>query len=76
MKAAGYTLIIISWLLIITGIIYEIVLPYDYITSKTGGNQSKEVTKYLSKLYWYFIPAAVAGFTGGLLIHKHKKDLK
>jgi hypothetical protein len=73
MKNAGYVLIIISWMLILTGIIYEIVIPYDKIISQPVEHQSKKFMISLGNLYWFFIPAAIAGFTGGMLVHKHKE---
>lgn len=74
MKNSGYFLIIISWVLILAGIINELVLPYDSIIKGSAEIQSNNVLISLNKLYWYFIPAALAGFAGGLFIHKSKKE--
>lgn len=73
MKNSGYFLIIISWVLILAGIINELVLPYDSIIKGSAEIQSNNVLISLNKLYWYLVPAALSGFAGGLLIHKCKK---
>jgi len=74
MKRTGYFLIIISWLLILAGITNELVLSYDSIISGPAEIRSNNVFISLNKLYWYFIPAALTGLAGGLLIHKSKKN--
>lgn len=76
MKNIGYLLIILSWILLLSGIMIELVMPYNNIISEPAEEQPKLVRLSLGELYWYFIPAAVTGFTGGLIIHRHKMNKK
>lgn len=67
-------MIVLSWMLIISGILNELVLPYDSIINAHAEVQSNKILLSLNKLYWYFVPAAFTGFAGGLLVHKYKKE--
>lgn len=75
-KNIGYTLIMMSWILILVGILNEFVFPYNTIVAGSADIQSKKIMLSLNGLYWYFIPASFSGIAGGYLIHKFKKNNK
>ena len=74
LKNIGYTLIMMSWILVMTGILNGFVIPYNTIVAGPADIQTKKIMLSLNGLFWYFIPAALTGVAGGYLIHKFKKN--